>query len=446
MMKESQGYKDLTKKAHIRTFGCQMNQYDSEVIRGLLNREGYIFVDSPEEADLVLVNTCSVRTSAEKRALNTLRHLVGLKTKRGNLKIGVCGCMAERLNSHLFIEGVDFILGPGNIKDLPSILRSLNEGKTRIIATKGIREPKDEGRPLGLGLSSFLPISFGCNRFCSYCIVPFVRGRQRSRDMDEILDEARRLIRDGCKEITLLGQQVNAYGEDLGEGIDLPTLLRGLDSMDGRFWIRFITSHPAKMTNRLIEVMASSKRICEQIHLPLQSGSNRILKRMGRGYTMEEYMDVIKTLREAIPNISITTDIIVGFPGEEDSDFEETLNAIDGIGFDGAFVFRYSPRPGTRAFSFGDDVKEVVKLERLERVVDLQGRITEKRNRELVGKVEEVFVFEKNPRGEGFLGRTRTNKVVVFDGSVDMVGEFIKVKIMDGGRWHLKGRRIDGCR
>jgi tRNA-2-methylthio-N6-dimethylallyladenosine synthase len=445
-MMETEMESSLRKRACIITYGCQMNRYDSDVMAGVLRGEGYVLEGSPEGADLVLVNTCSVRAHAESRALNTIRYLAGLKTKRPNMKIGVCGCMAERCGSSLFREGVDVVLGPSNLKKLPSILRLLDGGKTRIIETGGVRVPHEEGEPFPHSrISAFLPISFGCNSFCSYCIVPFVRGRQRSRRVDEVVEEARRLILNGTRELTILGQQVNAYGEDLnGEG-DLSTLLRALDRIDGLFWMRFITAHPAKMKPELIDAMSSLGKVCEHIHLPLQSGSNRILKRMRRGYTLEEYMEIVEDLRRSIPHLAITTDIIVGFPGEDEEDFEETLRAIRLIGFDGAFTFRYSPRPGTKAASFVDDVHEEVKKERLSRLIDLQGMITEEKNRELVGNIEEVLVLERNPKGEGLLGRTRTNKVVLLDGEGEMVGAFLKVKITKGGRWHLNGRRIKEC-
>jgi tRNA-2-methylthio-N6-dimethylallyladenosine synthase len=270
-----------------------------------------------------------------------------------------------------------------------------------------------------------------------------VRGKQKSRKMEEVVNEVKRLLNNGVREITLLGQQVNAYGEDFPGGMDLSRLLWEINRIDTPFWVRFITAHPKKMKEDLIYAMASLKKVCEHLHLPLQAGSDKILQRMRRGYTFENYLKVVETIRGVIPDLAITTDIIVGFPGEDEMDFKKTLVALEEIRFDGAFIFKYSPRPKTKASSFIDDVQDEVKKARLSELVELQGKITEEKNRELIGKVEEVLVFERNPKGKGVLGRTRTNKTVVFDGEDEIIGEFVKVRITDAGRWHLKGRRFE---
>lgn len=423
-----------------------MNEYDSEVMAGILHREGYAITELEEAADLILLNTCSIRQHAEDKVFSKLGELSRLKEKRPEMKIGLAGCMAERLKGELFTQTpcLDLILGPGNISELPQILKKIDNGEGKILATGGERCSHAEGRALRQNkLSSYLPIIFGCQRFCSYCIVPYVRGRPRSRTMDTILNEARELAEAGYKEITLLGQQVNAYGQDLNDGKNLATLLEGIDGIAGLERIRFITAHPSKVDGGLIEAMARLGKVCEHIHLPLQSGSDKVLQQMRRGYTRDEYVGVIEKLRGVIPGIAITTDLIVGFPGEGEEDFEETLSLVEEIRFDGAFIFKYSPRSGTRAATFSGQLEERVKLGRLSKLIETQNRITREKNNELVGRTEEVLVASGNPRiSTEMMGRTRTNKVVFFEGDEDLIGELLKVEITDSGTWHLKGRGI----
>lgn len=445
MSKESKDYKNMPKKVFIKTFGCQMNEYDSEVMAGILQGEGYVLIELEEDADLVLLNTCSIRQHAEDKVLSKLGELTRLKENKPRMKIGLCGCMAERLKEELLAQSpcLDFILGPGNIKDLPGVLRRIENGGGKMVATGTERCPEAEGRALRQNdLSAYLPIVFGCNHFCSYCIVPHVRGRQKSREMDTILNEASGLAENNYKEITLLGQQVNAYGQGLDNGVNLALLLKKIDALKGLERVRFITAHPSKMDNGLIEAMAGLEKVCEHVHLPLQAGSDSVLRLMKRGYTRDEYMGIIEKLRKTIPEVSITTDIIVGFPGETEDDFDQTLSLIEQIRFDGAFMFKYSPRSGTRAATLSGQIEEEVKIDRLSRLIEIQNRITREKNNELVGRTEEVLVTSLNPRiPTEIMGRTRTNKVVFFEGGKDLIGKLITVEIIDSGTWHLKGRR-----
>lgn len=422
-----------------------MNEFDSEVMAGILKREGYTLAKVAEEAELVLLNTCSVRQHAEDKVFSKLGELKRLKDKQPEMKIGVAGCLAERMKEELFVQipHLDFILGPSHIKNLPEILKNIENGKKKIAITGKAQLPQAEKEVLRQNnLSAYLPITFGCNHFCSYCIVPYVRGGQRSKGMEVILKEAEELIKGGYKEIILLGQQVNAYGQDLGNQINLAFLLGRLDVIEGLERIRFITAHPSKIDNGLIEAMSECQRVCEHIHLPLQSGSDEVLGRMERGYTRDEYLEIIKKLRQTIPEISITTDIIVGFPGENSTDFEATLELISQIRFDGAFMFKYSPRPGTKAATLPNQIEEEVKRERLSRLIEVQNRITKEKNRELVGQKEEVLVTSSNPKiPTEMMGKTRTNKVVFLEGSQDLVGELLEVEIISSSTWHLKGKK-----
>jgi len=427
-------------KAYIQTYGCQMNEYDSEIISGLFKKRGYSLSSHPEEANLIILNTCYVRNKVKHKIYSKLGEIGKLKKKNPELLLGVCGCLAQKEAEEIVAQAphIDFVVGTFNFHRLPQIVEKVRKNQQRIV------EIDKEGIfPEGLPklrkrkFSAYIPVMRGCNNFCTYCIVPFVRGRERSRLCEDILKEIEKLSQEGCKEVILLGQNVNSY---LSEGKDFADLLTEVNNVEGIERIRFTTSHPKDLSEKLIERM-KLKKVCEHLHLPLQAGSNRVLQRMGRGYTRERYEEVVKKVREAIPGISLTTDLIVGFPGEKEGDFEETLEVIERIRFDGAFTFCYSPVKGTEAAEFEDQVPDEVKKERLRRLIKVQQRITEEKNELLVGQKLEVLVekvSKKNP--EELQGRTRTNKIVVFKGKKELIGTLIGVKIVASGCWALRGK------
>lgn len=427
-------------KAYIQTYGCQMNEYDSEIISGLFKERGYSLSSHPEEANLIILNTCYVRNKVKHKIYSKLGEIGKLKKKNPELLLGVCGCLAQKEAEEIVAQApyIDFVVGTFNFHRLPQIVEKVRKNQQRIV------EIDKEGIfPEGLPklrkrkFSAYIPIMRGCNNFCTYCIVPFVRGRERSRLCEDILKEIEELSQEGYKEVILLGQNVNSY---LSEGKDFADLLTEVNNVEGIERIRFTTSHPKDLSEKLIERM-KLKKVCEHLHLPLQAGSNRVLQRMGRGYTRERYEEIVKKVREAIPEISLTTDLIVGFPGEKEEDFEETLEVIERIKFDGAFTFCYSPVKGTEAAEFEDQVPDEVKKERLRRLIKVQQRITEEKNELLVGQKLEVLVekvSKKNP--EELQGRTRTNKIVVFKGKKELIGTLIGVKIVASGCWALRGK------
>lgn len=427
-------------KAYIQTYGCQMNEYDSEIISGLFKERGYSLSSHPEEANLIILNTCYVRNKVKHKIYSKLGEIGKLKKKNPELLLGVCGCLAQKEAEEIVAQApyIDFVVGTFNFHRLPQIVEKVRKNQQRIV------EIDKEGIfPEGLPklrkrkFSAYIPVMRGCNNFCTYCIVPFVRGRERSRLCEDILKEIEKLSREGCKEVILLGQNVNSY---LSEGKDFADLLTEVNNVEGIERIRFTTSHPKDLSEKLIERM-KLKKVCEHLHLPLQAGSNRVLQRMRRGYTRERYEEIVKKVREAIPGISLTTDLIVGFPGEKEEDFEETLEVIERIKFDGAFTFCYSPVKGTEAAEFEDQVPDEVKKERLRRLIKVQQRITEEKNELLVGQKLEVLVekvSKKNP--EELQGRTHTNKIVVFKGKKELIGTLIGVKIVASGCWALRGK------
>ncbi len=418
---------------YIETLGCQMNSSDSEIIRGSLEGNGFVWVESPDEADILLLNTCAVREHAERRAIGRISSLRHYKKGGRGRVLGVLGCMAQHYGMKLMsvIQGVDLVMGPDRYRDLPGVLRSLVNGDTE--AYGGIRpdscEMYDGITPRRTArTSAWIPIMRGCDRFCSYCIVPYVRGRERSRYWREVLKEVAEVVEGGVPEVVFLGQNVSSYANG---GVDFPGLLRKVMETPGLKRIRFITSHPLNITNDLIQVMKESPVICNSLHLPLQSGSERILRTMNRGYTLSDYRERITRLREAIPGIAISTDLMVGFPGESEEDFQQTLNAVRDIEFDSAYQFKYSPRTGTRAASFPDQIPEDVASSRLTKLIDLQREITARRNRALVGSIVQVLIEGRAKRGDGmFLARTEGNKMIVFRGNGDRIGSFRQVRIV----------------
>ena len=441
------------RKYHIHTFGCQMNEHDSEIIGGILEQRGFGATDSVDDADIIIFNTCCVRENPERKVYGRVADLKRLKLKNPDLIIGISGCMAqqpgetERIAKRL--PHVDLVFGTMNIHELPELLDQVEAGHKSYRVWEGDLENDGsfmEGLPMRRvpGVSAWVSIIYGCNNFCCYCIVPYVRGRERSRKFEDIVAEVEGLGRDGFREVVLLGQNVNAYGRDRKDGRDFADLLHALDKTPGISRIRYMTSHPRDFTDKLIYEIASSKTVCEHFHLPLQAGSNRVLARMNRGYTLERYLDLVGRIRQAVPGCSITTDLIVGFPGEDDHDFAETLRAVEEVRFDSAFTFVYSPRRGTAAASMSDQVPDSVKSERIQKLVDAQNAITEEINRNLKGEVVEVLVEGESKTNPSMLsGRTRTNKLVIFPLHPRIrKGDLAKVKIIEARAWTQLGEVV----
>lgn len=432
-------------KFHLLTFGCQMNKADSETIAGLLAQEGLTSINSLSQADLIVFNTCCVRQHAENRLYGNLNALVQLKRKKPDLIVAVGGCVAQKEQQRLLerFPAVDIVFGTQNFDRLPAFIKNYLGNSAPICDTNG-----QKGRLDCLPLlrqdkhRAWIPIIRGCNNFCTYCIVPYVRGREISRPMKDIVREVEDLAKEDVKEIVLLGQNVNSYGKDFGEKDLFASLLKALDQIDSLKRIRFITSHPKDLSRETIEAVATSNKVCEHFHLPLQAGSNKILKAMKRDYTREEYLKMITAIREQIPSCSITTDLIVGFPQEEEQDFEQTLGMVKRIQFDQAFTFIYSLREGTVAARMEDNMPRSIKQERFDRLVELQDRISSEINQTLIDKTVEVLVKGTSKKDKNMLsGRTRTNKTVNFPGNADLIGTFAQVRIEEASTYSLKGKQ-----
>lgn len=434
------------KRYYVITFGCQQNVSDSEKLMGMLDEMGYLKTEVKEEADVVIINTCCVRENAELKLYGNIGAFKQLKKDNPNMLLCICGCMMEQEHAVATIKKkykhVDLVFGTHNLYRFPELLeRSMNELYTLIdiMNTEGVivedipvrREDK---------FKAWVTIMYGCNNFCSYCIVPHVRGRERSRMPEDIINEIKVLASDGCKEITLLGQNVNSYGKDLALEVDFADLIAMVNDIDGIERIRFMTSHPKDISDKLIETMSKCKKVCEQLHLPFQAGSNRILKAMNRKYTKEDYLEKIEKAKKAIPGVALSTDIIVGFPGETDEDFEETLEVISKVEFDQAFMFIYSKRTGTPAAEMENQVNEDQKHRNFEKLMKLQNTISKKINDEYLHKTVEVLVEgpSKNDSTK-FTGRSRTGKVVNFSGQGEIIGKLVNVKITEVFSWFLNG-------
>ncbi len=432
---------------HIITYGCQMNVRDSETLAGLLEAMGYRPADRPEDADVVLVNTCTVREGAEERAYGRLGELRRLKQRKPGLVLGVAGCLVQKDREEVLrrVPHVDLVFGVHNLHRLPDLLRELQEGCARVYEVWD-RFPKDEPFPRLPAarrdrVRAYVNIIHGCNKFCTFCIVPFVRGRERSVPPEQVVGEVQELAAQGFQEVTLLGQNVDSYGHDLQPRTDLADLLRRVHEVEGIERIRFTTSHPRDMTEKLVRTVAELPKVCEHIHLPVQSGDDRVLRRMHRAYTVADYLRTVDLIRRYLPEASITTDLIVGFPGETEEQFENTLKLVEAVQFDACNTAAYSPRPGTKAASDPDQVDEATKHRRLWALNQLAERVAYARNRRLVGTVQEVLVEEPGKHG-GVVGRTRTNKVVTFDGPTELVGQTVLVRVKDAGSWVLRGERV----
>ncbi len=438
------------KKLFIETYGCQMNVADSEVVASIMQMDGYVVTDRIEEADAIFVNTCSVRENAEQKIYGRLQYFQSLKRKNKSLIVGVLGCMAERVKEELInVHHADLVVGPDSYMDLPNLIGAVEHGQKAINVQLSTKETYKDVIPLKLGgvhISGFVSIMRGCNNFCTYCIVPYTRGRERSRDVDSILAEVRDLSEKGFKEVTLLGQNVNSYRfEKGGETIDFPRLLERVAREVPAMRVRFVTSHPKDMSDDTLHVIAAYPNICKYIHLPAQSGSNRILKVMNRKYTREWYLERIAAIRRIIPDCAISTDLFCGFHSETEEDYELTLSLMREVGYDSAFLFKYSERPGTYAAEhLADDVPEEVKIRRLQGLIDLQNKLSEASNLRDIGKTFEVLIegFSKRSR-EQLFGRTSQNKVVIFDKRNYRVGQRVQVRVVRATSATLFGEPVE---
>jgi tRNA-2-methylthio-N6-dimethylallyladenosine synthase len=456
------------KKLFIETYGCQMNVADSEVVASIMKMAGFGVTENIEDADAIFVNTCSIRDNAEQKIISRLQYFRSLRKKKKNLLVGVIGCMAERVKEDLIKNhGVDLVAGPDSYLDLPNLVSTVEQGEKAINVELSTTETYRSVIPSRIGgsrISGYISIMRGCNNFCSYCIVPYTRGRERSRDVESILNELKDLKDKGFKEVTLLGQNVNSYkipqtpaSSNSPEGGELsatmqfppfgenkggfPDLLKILAEFAPDIRIRFTTSHPKDMCDRTLEVIASHHNLCKGIHLPVQSGSNKILKLMNRKYTREDYLDRIAAIKRIIPEASITTDMFTGFHSETEENHRETLSLMREVGFDMAFMFKYSERPGTYASKhLPDDIPEEVKTRRLQEVIDLQNKLSEESNKRDIGKTFEVLIEGVSKRSkEHFFGRTSQNKVVVFPRGDKRIGDYVNVKINEASSATLIG-------
>lgn len=440
------------KKLFIETYGCQMNVADSEVVASVMKMAGYVVTEDLESADAVLINTCSIRDNAEQKIFSRLSQLAAMRKKRGShFIVGIIGCMAERMKETLINDhGVDIVAGPDSYLDLPNLVAAAENGEKAINIDLSLTETYRDVIPARIGASKiggFISIMRGCNNFCSYCIVPYTRGRERSREPGSILNELRDLREKGFKEVTLLGQNVNSYryvDPTDGSVVDFAALLGLVADAAPEMRVRFTTSHPKDMSDEIIATIASRKNICNHIHLPVQSGSNSVLKAMNRKYTREWYLDRIAAIRRMIPDCGISTDMFTGFHGETEEDFQLTLSLMREVGFDSAFMFKYSERPGTFASKFlPDNVSEEVKIDRLNRMIALMNELSLESNRRDVGKTFEILVegYSKRSRSDMY-GRTQQNKVVVFQAGGEQVGDFITVRVNSVSSATLLGERI----
>ncbi|VBB45861.1 (Dimethylallyl)adenosine tRNA methylthiotransferase MiaB [uncultured Paludibacter sp.] len=423
------------KKLFIETYGCQMNVADSEVVASIMQMDGFELTDKITEADAIFVNTCSIRDNAEQKVVQRLKYFQSLKRKNKKLVVGVIGCMAERVKDELLTEhGVNIVVGPDAYLDIPNLIGHVEKGEKAINVELSTTETYRDVLPSRIGnpISGFISIMRGCNNFCSYCIVPYTRGRERSRDVESILNELRDLQSKNFKEVTLLGQNVNSYRfEKDGKIIEFPDLLQIVAENAPEIRFRFTTSHPKDMSDRTLEMIAKYPNLCKFIHLPVQSGSNRILKLMNRKYTREYYLDRIAAIRKILPDASIGTDVFCGFHSETEEDHQMTLSLMREVGFDMAFMFKYSERPGTMAAkNLPDDISEEIKIRRLNEIIALQNELSNISNQNDIGKTFDVLVegFSKRSK-EQLFGRTSQNKVVIFPRAGRRIGETIKVKI-----------------
>ncbi|MCE1200188.1 MAG: tRNA (N6-isopentenyl adenosine(37)-C2)-methylthiotransferase MiaB [Marinilabiliales bacterium] len=440
------------KRLYIETYGCQMNVADSEVVASVMADRGFSLTENYTEADAIFINTCSVRDNAEKKIWNRLTHFKGLKRKKPGLVVGLIGCMAERIGDELVEKkNVDLVAGPDAYRDLPFLYDKASHGENAVNVELTIDETYDSIIPKRIGderITGFVSITRGCNNFCTYCIVPYTRGRERSRDPRDILNEIEALMASGTKEVTLLGQNVNSYlwnPEPTRKPVKFPDLLEMVAQVSPDLRVRFTTSHPKDLSDKLLKIMAAHPNICRHIHLPVQSGSSAVLKKMNRKYDRDWYLGRIKAIREILPDCGLTTDIFCGFCTETEEDHQQSLALMEEVGFDTSFMFKFSMRPGTYAADhFTDDVPEEVKSRRLEEIISLQNRLSMESNRRDIGKIMEVLTegTSKKKKSELF-GRSSQNKVVVFPGKETKIGDLVKVRVLDCTQTTLIGELID---
>lgn len=434
---------------YIQTFGCQMNVHDSEQMAALLAGGGYKLTDNIRLADLILLNTCSIREKAAHKVYSTLGRLVKIKEKNPELIIGVGGCLAQHLGTkfHKKFGHLDFIFGTHNIHRLPQLVESIKENREKITEIdfyKSLNSINIFAPPRTGAVSAFVTIMQGCNNFCAYCVVPYLRGPEMSRASDDILEEIIKLADHGIKEVILLGQNVNSYGKTLGDGLNFAALIKRIGKISGIERIRFTTSHPRDLSDELIRCFAEEEKLCDHIHLPVQSGSNRILTLMNRGYTVEEYMRKVDHLRKLSPRISITSDIIVGFPGETQNDYQETIDMMEKIRFDSTFSFKYSERKGTGAQKLEGKIEEREGLRRLKQLQMLQDQHTLEKNIALENTKQEILVEGRSKNSESdLMGRTGSWKIVNFEGELELIGKMVNVKISKAYLHSLRGKMIN---
>ena len=435
----------VTPTAYVETYGCQQNEADSEQLRGMLEAAGYGLTDSAEGADAVIFNTCAIREHAEQRVFGNVGALVHTKRRHPRQKLFLCGCMmgqpavVERVkNSYPY---VDAVFSTHHLWEFPSLLLRVLTGKKRVFSVEDSAGSIAEGIPVVRTntLKAWVSIMYGCNNFCSYCIVPYVRGRERSRRPQDVLDECRALIAQGYKEITLLGQNVNSYGRDLDCGMDFADLLAAVAELDGEFRLRFMTSHPKDASRKLFDTIAKYDKICKQFHLPFQSGNDRVLHAMNRRYTAAQYLELVDYGRSLMPELVLTSDVIVGFPGETEAEFEDTLKLIERVRYDALFTFIFSPRAGTPAASMDDPTPRAEKNQRFDRLCALQNRISEEKHRAYIGKTLRVLVDGRD--GDKLTARTDGGRLVRLDGGDELIGQFLNVTVTDSTTWSLVGER-----
>ncbi|MDE3058713.1 MAG: tRNA (N6-isopentenyl adenosine(37)-C2)-methylthiotransferase MiaB [Bacteroidota bacterium] len=418
------------RKVYIETYGCQMNLADSEVVAGIMNSNDYGITTDAADADIIFVNTCSVRDNAEHRVHQRLQTLKKYKSNSPGVVIGVLGCMAERLRTELIEKGniVDLVVGPDEYRRLPELVENAMSGEKGIAVRLSRVENYDDIVPLRTeGISAWISVMRGCDKFCTFCVVPFTRGRERSRTLKSVVEEVRRLNDSGFKEVTLLGQNVNSYRD--GDS-DFADLMKAVSEVDRSMRIRFTTSHPKDMSEKLIRTIAENENICKYIHLPIQSGSDRILKLMNRTYTRAEYLRLVEKIKCTIPAVSLSTDIIAGFPTETEEDHKQTLEVMKHVRYDGAFMFKYSPRENTKAWEMGDDISDGIKVQRLNEIIELQQKISLEQNQPLIGQTVEVLVERESAKSsDEWMGRTDANKVTVFPKGDATIGDLVKIKI-----------------
>lgn len=437
------------KKATIITYGCAMNVNESAKIKKLLENMGYEVIDDVHESDAVFLNTCTVREGAATQIYGKLGELKHIKeTKKENMIIGVTGCFAQEQGEELAnkFKQIDIVMGNQNIGKIPQAIEDIESGNFKHVIFTGDEDelPPRIDADFGDKVVASIPITYGCNNFCTYCIVPYVRGRERSVPLEQVVSEAKEyLLEKGYKEILLLGQNVNSYGNDFDNGDNFAKLLTELCKIEGEFIVRFISPHPRDFTDEVIEVIANNPKIARSIHLPLQSGSNEILKAMNRGYTKDEYIALAMKIKNKIPDVSLTTDIIVGFPGETEENFLDTLDVVERVKYDSSFMFMYSIRKGTKAADMPNQLDDETKKERLQRLIELQNKISKELSQEYLGKKLRIFVEGPSKKNKDVLsGRTSSNKIVLFEGDKELEGKFVDVEITETKTWTIYGKLV----